>query len=60
MQKLDRNSEPRDEVFPFIAHAESGMRDRAEITRVGFRRDDLVADVEQRVHESAVGVVDED
>ena len=60
MQKLDRHPESGDEVFPLVAHAEGGMCDRTEIPCVGLWRDDLVADVEQRVHETAVGVVDED
>lgn len=60
VQELHRHPEPGDEIFPFIAHAEGGVRDGAKITSVGLRRNDLVADVEQRVHETAVGVVDED
>src|SRR3989344_2343994 len=59
VQKLDRHAEPGDEPFPLVAHAEGGMRDRAEVTGVSLRRNDLVADVEQRVHEPAVGVIDE-
>ena len=60
VQELHRHPKPGDKLLPFIAHAEGGMRDRAQIAGIGLRRDDLVADVEQRVHETAIGVVDED
>ena len=58
MQELDRAIQLRDELFPLVAHAEGGMRERAEVAGISLGRNDLVADVEQGIYQPAVGVVD--
>ena len=57
VQKLHRTVQLRDELLPLVTHLESRMGNGAEVAAVGLRRDDLVADVEQRVHQPAVGAV---
>ena len=59
VQKFDWAIQLRDKLFPFVAHAEGGMRERAQVAGIGLGRNDLVADIEQRVYQSAVGSVDE-
>ncbi len=59
VQELDLATEVCDELLPLVAHAESGMREGAEIAGIGLGRNDLVADVEQRIHQPTVGVVHE-
>jgi len=49
----------RDKLLPLVAHTEGGMRERAEVAGISLGRNDFVADVEQRIHQPAVGVVDE-
>lgn len=57
VQKLDGAIQLRDELLPLVAHTEGGMRERAEVAGIGLGRNDLVTDIEQRVHQPAVGVV---
>ena len=60
VQELDLAAKLFDKLFPLVAHLESRMGNSTEVTAVGLRRNDFVADVEQRVHQPAVGVVDKD
>ena len=59
VQKFTVYCERFDECSPLAPFAEIAVRERAQITGVGFGREDLVADVGQRVEHAAVGVIDE-
>ena len=60
VQKFEARGEALEKILPLAAHPERRMRERAQVARVSFGREDFMRDIAQGVEEAALRVVNED